>query len=99
MLKYSKYNSIQGGPFDNVNRMVDLEIPEGVQINPSQCFVQFVVHLDGTSDVLRNYVPRFQDNLVIPYNVDLIRNCSLTGDKCGRLEDVRRANILNHNIQ
>jgi hypothetical protein len=98
MLKYSKYNSIQGGPFDNINRMIDLEIPEGVQINPSQCFIQFVVHLDGTSDVIRNYVPKLQGNVVIPYNVDLIRNCSLTGDKCGRLEDVRRVNILNHNI-
>jgi hypothetical protein len=98
MLKYSKYNSVQGGPFDNVNRMIDLEIPEGVQINPSQCFVQFVVHLDGTSDVIRNYVPQLQDNLVIPYNVDLIRNCSLTGDKCGRLEDVRLVRQLSHNI-
>ena len=99
MLKYSRYNSVQGGPFDNVNRMIDLEIPEGIQVNPSQCFVQFVVHLDGTSDVVKNYVPQLQGNLVIPYNFDLIRNCWLTGDKCGRLEDIRRVNVLRHNIQ
>lgn len=99
MLKYSKYNSVQGGPFSNINRMVDLEIPEGIQINPSQSFVQFVVNLDGTSAFgIKNYCPKLTGRKVIPYNVDLIRNASLTGDKVGRLEDIRRVNILNHNI-
>lgn len=98
MLKYSKYNSVQGGPFNNVNRMIDLEVPEGIQMNPSQSFVQLVLHLDGVSDTVMNYCVAHAESLVIPYNVDFIRNCFLTGDKVGRLEDVRRVNILRHNV-
>lgn len=98
MLKYSKYNSVQGGPYDNINRMIDLEVPEGIQMNPSQSFVQLVLHLDGVSDVVMNYNVSHANSLVIPYNVDLIRNCWLTGDKVGRLEDVRRVNVLRHNV-
>lgn len=104
MLKYSLYNSIQGGPFTTPNnRMIDLEIPEGIQINPSQCFVQFVLHLDGTSDIVKNYCVKFAsndgvENRVIPYNVDLIRNAYLVGSKVGRLEDIRRIGVLSHNI-
>lgn len=98
MLKYSKYNSVQGGPFDNINRMIDLEVPEGIQMNPSQSFVQLVLHLDGVSDTVLNYGVSHAGSLVIPYNIDFIRNCFLTGDKVGRLEDVRRVNVLRHNV-
>jgi len=98
MLKYSKYNSVQGGPFNNINRMIDLEVPEGIQLNPSQSFIQLVLHLDGVSETVMNYCVAHAESLVIPYNLDFIRNCSLTGDKVGRLEDVRRVNILRHNL-
>jgi hypothetical protein len=98
MLKYSKFNSVQGGPFNNINRMVDLEVPEGIQMNPSQSFVQLVLNLGGTGEVVTNYNIAHATSLIIPYNVDFIKNCFLTGDKVGRLEDIRRVNVLRHNV-
>jgi hypothetical protein len=99
MLKYSKYSSVQGGPFTTPNnRMIDLEVPEGIQFNPAQSFIQFILHLDNTSDVVRNYNIFNQNNLSIPFNLDLIRNAYMVGSKVGRLEDIRRCNVLNHNL-
>jgi hypothetical protein len=78
--------------------MIDFAIPEGMVIDPSQCFVQLRVHLDTNTTEVHNMLIRNTNPGLTPFNVDLIRNCSLTGDKCGRLEDVRRVNFLQHNL-
>lgn len=100
MLKYSLLQSVQAGPFSTVNgnKNIDMVIPEGMVIDPSQCFVQLRVHLDTTETEVHNMLIRNTNPALTPFNVDLIRNCSLTGDKCGRLEDIRRVNLLQHNL-
>ena len=100
MNSYKLLQSIQAGPFSTVNgnKMIDFAIPEGMVIDPSQCFVQLRVHLNTAETEVHNMLIRNTTPGLTPFNVDLIRNCSLTGDKCGRLEDIRRCNVLNHNL-
>jgi hypothetical protein len=100
MNSYKLLQSVQAGPFSTVtgNKMIDFAIPEGMVIDPSQCFVQLRVHLDTNTTEVHNMLIRNTNPGLTPFNVDLIRNCSLTGDKCGRLEDVRRVNFLQHNL-
>ena len=58
-LKYVKISSNQGGPFTTPsNRMIDLVIPEGQQINAAQTYIDLLVHLNGTTDNIQNYCVR-----------------------------------------
>jgi hypothetical protein len=100
MNSYKLLQSIQAGPFSTVtgNKMIDFQISEGLVIDPSQCFVQLRVHLNTAETEVHNMLIRNTTDGLTPFNVDLIRNCSLTGDKVGRLEDVRRVNFLQHNL-
>ena len=98
MNKYSIVNSIQAGPFTNNNKIIEFEIPEGNLVDMSQTFIQIVCHLDPDSEQVHNLNLVNVEDTYIPMNVDFIRNCWLSGQKVGRLEDVRRTNILNHNL-
>lgn len=103
MNKYSLLQSIQAGPFSNSNRMIDLEVPENIQSNPSQSFVQLMCHLNVTPNAespssVSNFVIKNTTTDLTPMNVDLIRNCYITGEKCGKIEDLRRVNVLKHNL-
>ena len=101
MMKYVKISSNQGGPFTTPNnRMIDLVIAEGQQVNLSQTYIDLLVTINGRDDTkVQNYCVRHPGNKVIPFNLDLIRNVIMTGDKCGPMENVKRANILNRNIK
>lgn len=100
MNSYKLLQSIQAGPFSTVNgnKMIDFAIPEGMVIDPSQCFVQLRVHLNTADTEVHNMLIRNNNPALTPLNVDLIRNCWLSGDKCGKLEDIRRVNFLQHNL-
>ena len=100
MNSYKLLQSVQAGPFSTAtgNKMIDFAISEGMVIDPSQCFVQLRVHLNTADTEVHNMLIRNTNPALTPLNVDLIRNCSLSGDKCGRLEDVRRVNFLQHNL-
>jgi hypothetical protein len=99
MFRYSKLNSVQAGPFKTPsNRMIDIEIPEGIVCNMANSFVQLLLHLDTNITSVENLCPRSTTSDFINMNVDLIRNCSLMGSKVGRLEDIRRVNVLKHNL-
>ena len=99
MFRYSKLNSVQAGPFKTPsNRMIDIEIPEGLMCNMSNSFVQLVLHLETNAPNVTNLCHKSGTTDYVNMNSDLIRNCSLTGSKVGRLEDVRRVNILKRNL-
>jgi hypothetical protein len=99
MLRYSKLNSKQAGAFTTpANRMIDIEIPEGMVCSLGESFIQLVLHLDTTSSVIQNLCLKSTTDDLIPMNIDLIRNCSLVGAKVGRMEDIRRVNSLRHNL-
>ena len=99
MLRYSKLNSKQAGFFTTpANRMIDIEIPQGMVCSLGESFIQLVLHLDTTSSVIQNLCLQSTTADFIPMNIDLIRNCSLVGAKVGRMEDIRRVNSLKHNL-
>lgn len=99
MQRYSKLNSTQAGSFSYpANRMIDIEIPEGLVCNLNESFIQLLLHLNVDTDDVYNLCVKSTTNEFTPMNLDLIRNCSMTGSKVGRLEDIRRVNVLKHNL-
>jgi hypothetical protein len=99
MFRYSKLNSVQAGSFKTPNnRMIDIEIQEGVMCNMANSFIQLLLHLETNADNVVNLCHKSTTTNFVNMNLDLIRNCSLTGSKVGRLEDVRRVNVLKHNL-
>jgi hypothetical protein len=95
--KYSLLNSRQAGPFTNQNRIIDFSVPEGVY-DLSQCFVQLVTRIIPSSSQVHNFVLRNTTTTLTPKNVDMIRNCWLSGEKVGKLEDITRVNVLQSNL-
>jgi hypothetical protein len=104
MQKFSLLQSVQGGPFSNSSRMIDIDIPSGLLVDMSQSFIQLetsiapnvAVFTKGISNLIvqNSAVPS-----IAPLNVDLIKNVSLYSSTKGKLEDVRRVNINSHNLQ
>ncbi len=95
--KYSLLNSRQAGPFTNSNRHIDFSIPEGVY-DLSQCFIQLVTRIIPSSPQVHNFCLRNTTSTLTPKNVDLIRNCWMSGEKVGKLEDITRVNVLQSNL-
>ena len=102
MLKYTLLPSVQAGPFSNSNKMIDLDIPENHMCDLSQSFVQLECMVQPTGDVaglVANLCVRNPTNAAYtPMNVDLIKNCNLVSATKGKLEDIRRCNVLAHNL-
>jgi len=102
MLKHTLIPSVQGGPFSNVNRMVDIDIPENHMCDLSQSFVQLECAVEPTGDMagkIVNLCIRNPNNVDLTLmNVDLIKNCNLVSATKGKLEDIRRVNVLAHNL-
>ena len=94
--------SVQGGPFNNSSRMIDIDIPAGHIVDMSKSFIQIECSITPNYA----YFPTGVSNLVVsnivstvtPMNIDLIKNASLTSSTKGKLEDIRRVNVLSHNL-
>ena len=103
MQKFTLLPSVQAGPFSNSNKMVDLDIPENHLCDLSQSFVQLECMVQPTGDlagkVANLCLKNTDDDGITPMNVDLIKNCNLTSAMKGKLEDIRRVNILSHNLE
>jgi hypothetical protein len=104
--KLTKIPSIQGGPFltgsndsVGVQRNIDLDIPAGMYINPSESFIQMRVNMQIANNVLSNVNIVSTANEFLPLkNTDLIRNCWMDMEKGGRAEDLKRVNKLRRNL-
>jgi len=96
--KYSLLNSVQAGSFTNQNKHIDFIIPEGAVYDMSQCFIQLVTRCITLTSQVHNMCLRNTTTTLTPKNVDLIRNCWLSGAKVGRLEDITRVNVLQSNL-
>ena len=99
MLRQKLISSLQAGPFSNtINRMIDIDIPEGV-ISMGDSFVVLTTQIQEEPTAIMNLCVSIDGfSHVTPFNVDFFRNCSLVGSKCGPLENIRRANIYAHNV-
>jgi len=98
LYKNSLLNSVQAGSFTNQNRHIDFIIPEGAVYDMSQCFIQLVTRCITLTSQVHNMCLRNTTTTLTPKNVDLIRNCWLSGSKVGRLEDITRVNVLQSNL-
>lgn len=97
--KYSLVNSREAGPFISSNKVINFTIPEGGVYDMSQCFIQLVTRCIPTvPDEVHNLCLKNTTDVLTPKNVDLIRNCWLSGDKVGKLEDIVRVNVLQSNL-
>ena len=96
--KYSLNNSLQAGSFTNSNRHINFTIPENMVVDMSQCFIQLVTRCVTATSQVANLCLKNSTSVLTPKNVDLVRNCSLTGSKCGKLEDITRVNVLQSNL-
>jgi len=83
--KYSLINSLQAGSFTNSNRHINFTIPENMVVDMSQCFIQLVTRCITASSQVANLCLKNSTSVLTPKNVDLVRNCSLTGSKVGKL--------------
>jgi hypothetical protein len=112
MTQFLKINSKQGGPFTVKNNLIDFEIPEDVyDFSKSYVNVYATIDVDevlptaadddgivgihpfGITDEAQTITEA--DNI---YNIAFVRNCSLKGRKVGRIEDIRRVDILKQNL-
>jgi hypothetical protein len=107
MEKFVLLPSVQGGPFNNQSRYIDLEIPSQHIVNMQNSFIQLecmiapetVASIDSTlGSFVMNLIVANQASNLNPMNVDLIRNAWILSDAKGKLEDIRRVNVLSHNL-
>jgi hypothetical protein len=99
MNRYSLLNSQEAGNFTTTNRHINFTIPGNGVYDLSQCFIQLVCRLITDSTEVHNMVLRNSGSVKItPKNIDLIRNCWLSGSKVGALENVNRVNVLQSNL-
>jgi hypothetical protein len=96
--KYSLISSKEAGAFTDQNRIINFTIPEGGVYDMSQCFVQLVTRCVTLTDQVHNMCLKNSTSSLTPKNVDMIRNCWLSGDKVGKLEDITRVNVLQSNL-
>lgn len=104
MNKYSLLQSVQGGPFTNSSRMIDIDIPSGLIVDMTQTFVQLELSITPNAEAFTKGVSNLclvnsAVPTIAPMNVDLFKNVYMTSAVKGKLEDVRRVNILSHNLQ
>jgi len=98
-------SSQNGGPFNNSNRYLDFDIPANHIIDMSQCFVQLECSitpaqgLTTNGEVVNLIATNAVNQALTPMNVDLVKNCWLNSQKKSlRLEDIRKVNVLRHNL-
>ena len=114
MNKIIKLNSKQGGPFSkgNSNNLLDFDIPGNGTYDLSSSYLNLVGSISGLvsaqaaqlSGNITGYPSAYK--VVINhanasrsiYNVALIKNCRLTSEFKGSLEDIRRVDILRQNL-
>ncbi len=100
MLRQKLIQSTQAGPFNATqNRMIDIDLASNQVISMADSFLVFTTRIINPSPSAMNLcvavggLPH-----ITPFNVDLIRNASLTSTKLGKLEDRRRINVYSHNV-
>jgi len=106
-MSYIKLNSLEDGPYTSVYNNVDLEIPAG-DYDFSKSYVQLLCTMPSTltaSQINLTYLTGVvaktgtATSLSNLYSISLVKNCSISTDSVGMLENVRRNNILKQNLK
>lgn len=112
---YIKIPSTQGGPFTASNNLMDYRIPLGDSYDLQDSFLEFDCNVNvsnganvpaGTTPIYSvecNFTGMDGGDNVLYGNEALIKNASLQADAVGKIEEVRRADViygvLKHNVK
>jgi len=98
-MSYIKLTSLEDGPYDTINCHSDLEIP-AIDFDPSSSYINLISEIQSTyaqsGAVNLPFLQGFDDSNLHP--TSLIKNCNISSDKVGRLENMRRNNYLKQNL-
>ena len=106
MDNYIKLNSVNAGPFNRQQNIVEFEIPQGVW-DLRDSYLQYNIPIQ-TNDPTAAPVPvninwLKDDRTTVLYqkfpNVAIIRDASIVADRKGRIEDIRRVDQLRTNLR
>lgn len=114
MDKIIKLTSRQGGPFNQQQNLCDFDIPADGTYDLSDSYIDLFARVSGTSGAttLPNLPSNDQRtasfaNLAVNwkdapnrsfYNIAMVKNCALSSEQAGVLEDIRRVDILKQNL-
>ncbi len=98
-----KLNALQSGPFTAQKNLVDIVLPAGKQYDLTKSYLNLVCSMtqsdpSGTSATY-NWAANWKDSTGSAtnthfYNSALVKNCRMTSDRVGILEDRRRNDVL-----
>lgn len=114
MDKVIKINSKEGGPFTTTSNLINFDIMPDGAYDFTDSYVNLVCSITGVTDAtpatgqgvynpLINYTDKINANVDACkirslYNVAMVKNCSMTSELQGSLEDIRRVDILRQNL-
>lgn len=114
MDKIIKLNSRQGGPFSQQQNLCDFDIPGDGTYDLSSSYINLFARVNGTTGAttfpnlattsqestnLANLAVNWQQSPARSfYNVAMVKNCALSSEQAGVLEDIRRIDILKQNL-
>lgn len=107
MDKVIKIKSRQGGPFSATNNLVDFDIAPDGTYDLTDSYINLLCRITGVGEnasvgaktggmyplrVALGKDPR------AAYNVAMVKNCSISSELQGQLEDIRRVDVLRSNL-
>lgn len=114
MDKIIKLNSRQGGPFNQQQNLCDFDIPADGTYDLSNSYINLYARTSNTAGVstytnmaaadqrsatLANIAVDWKDAPARSfYNIAMVKNCALSSEQAGVLEDIRRIDILKQNL-
>mgnify|MGYP003647322531 CR=1 FL=1 len=104
MDKVIKINSVEGGPFTNTQNICQFNIPAGAVYDLEDSYINLNTKIDvveaGKPSVNIMDLQWVTTNADKPHfqNVAVVKNCRMSCDRKGRIEDIRRVDILKQNL-
>ena len=114
MDKIIKLNSRQGGPFNQQQNLCDFDLPGDGTYNLADSYINLYARVTGTTGAstitnmgtndqrvatLANLAVNWKDSPARSfYNIAMVKNCALSSEQAGVLEDIRRVDILKQNL-
>lgn len=108
--KYVKYQSVQGGPFTDSQNLIDFRLPSSGVYDLADSYINLLcsVNVTETADQIAagGGVYNFNGKWVVAtdtervhfQNVALVKNASMDTARQGRIENLRRVDILRDNL-
>lgn len=109
MDKVIKINSRQGGPFSATNNLVDFDIAPDGTYDLTDSYINLVCRITGVGENASAAAANKTGGMYplrvalgkdprAAYNVAMVKNCSISSELQGQLEDIRRVDVLRSNL-